>query len=93
MTDGFKFSLFHRCLISIGEDVVDGVIVEDLFTVKTLDDVARCFAGAEAVDPDFLHVLLVCTIHGGGKGSRVNGEFDLILILFGQFLFGKTHRV
>ena len=62
LADGLDLLLGNGCLVDLGEDLVDGVLIEHLRAVHALDEFARGLALAEAGDHDVLADLGICLV-------------------------------
>ena len=84
-------SFLHGSLESLGEQLVDGVIGEDIGTIHLLDDGTGSLALAEAGDRILLAFLLENIGNGLLESLCVDGELQLCHALFELFTLDEIH--
>ena len=87
LADGLDLLLGNGCLVDLGEDLVDGVFIEHLRAVHTLDELARGLALAEAGDHDVLTDLGIRLVQRGLELVLCDLDSDLCAAVFFLYVF------
>ena len=81
----------HSCLVSSGEQLIDGIIGKDISAVHLLDQRTGSLALAEAGHGVLLALLLEYIGHCALKGLSVDGELQLCHALLELFALDEIH--
>ena len=89
--DRLHASFLDSCLVSLGEQLVDGIIGKDISAVHLLDQSAGSLALAEAGNSVLLAFLLKDVGNCGLQGLSIDGELQLCHALLELFALDEIH--
>ena len=91
--NGLDAGFLHSCLVSSGEQLIDGIIGKDISAVHLLDQRTGSLALAEAGHGVLLALLLENIGHCALKGLSVDRELQLCHALLELFALDEIHFV
>ena len=86
-------ALGNGSFIRLGEQVIDGVVVEHIGTEHLFNHMARGFALAEARNVVFTGLAFERFGNCGVERFGVNGELQFMAVVFKFFVFDEIHCI